>query len=226
MATTKTTVERSARRRVAKRRPSLALANPCPTTPVPRPELRPRGEFWTDDELLELGSADDLKNELWNGKIITMPPGGARHGDVIIRLASAIAVHVYEHRLGRVYDGQTGFRLSTDYCFEPDISFVSNERIKLILPIEEKLFHGAPDLAVEVLSPSDSITGTERKITVYLMHGTRLAWMVDPNNKTVRVYREPRKFEMLRSDQTLSGNAVLPGFRYPLARLFSGPTPK
>ena len=176
--------------------------------------------FWTDDDLLALGSSDDRKHELWNGKIITMPPGGAQHGDVIVRLTAAIATHVYEHRLGRVYEGQTGFRLSTDHCFEPDISFVSKERLKLILPVEEKLLHGAPDLAVEVLSPSDSITGTEKKITLYLVHGARLGWMIDPKNKIARVYREPGKFELLRSHQALNGNTVLPGFRFTLQRLF------
>lgn len=186
--------------------------------------LRPRGELWTDDELMAIG-ADDLKRELWNGKIITMPLAGWRHGDIIVRLSTAIATHVYENRLGSVYDGQTGFRLSTDYCLAPDISFVGKERVRLILRDQDKLFHGAPDLAVEVLSPSDPITATEKKITLCLIHGTRLAWMADPKNKIVRVYREPRKFELLRSDQALTGNALLPGFRYSLSRLFSDPIP-
>jgi len=222
MAVMKTRASRAVRR-AARKRPSLAPANMCASTDLSRSRverLRPKGEFWTDDELLAIGAADDLKHELWNGKIITMPPAGARHGDVIMRLATAMAHHVYEHKLGRVYDGQTGFRLSTDYCFAPDISFVSKERLKIILPVEDKLFHGAPDLVVEVLSPSDSITATEKKMTHYLVYGARLGWMVDPKNKTIRAYREPAKFELLRSERTLTGNAVLPGFRYALSKLF------
>ena len=140
-----------------------------------------------------------------------------------MRLSTAVGTHVYEHHLGRIYDGQTGFRLSMEHCFEPDISFVSKERLKLILPVEDKLFHGAPDLAVEFLSPSDSITGTEKKITLYLTHGSRLCWMIDPKNRTARVYREPGKFELLRPHQALSGNAVLSGFRFALQRLFENP---
>src|SRR6266700_3253622 len=111
-------------------------------------------KIWTDDELMALDSKDGRKHELWQGRIVTMSPAGAGHGDVIMRLAAELTAYVYEHRLGLVYDGQTGIRLSIDFCFCPDLSFVSHERRRMILPFKEKLFHGAPDLAVEVLSPS------------------------------------------------------------------------
>ena len=176
-------------------------------------------KIWTDSQLMTLKPANQ-KHELWFGKIITMPPAGFEHGDVIMRLAIALGTHIYEHKLGRICDGQTGFRLSMDLCFAPDISFVSNERIKLILPVKEKLFHGAPDLAVEVLSPSDSITKTEEKIRLYLTHGTLLAWMVDIKHKSVRVYRKTNDFELLRPGQFLTGNSVLPGFRFAVTKLF------
>ena len=180
-------------------------------------------KIWTDDELMTLDSKYGRKHELWHGRIITMSPAGAGHGDVVVRLTAALAAHVYEHRLGLVYDGQTGFRLSVDFCFCPDLSFVGHERMKLILPVKEKLFHGAPDLAAEVLSPSDSITKTEEKLNRLLAHGTRLAWMVDLKHKSVRVYREPGEFELLGEGRYLTGNAVLLGFRYAIARLFEDP---
>ncbi|GDY20808.1 hypothetical protein LBMAG56_21540 [Verrucomicrobiota bacterium] len=176
-------------------------------------------KIWTDDQLLALAS-DGRKHELWFGKVVTMPPGGAEHGDIIVRLIMAVGAHVSSHKLGKVYEGQTGFRLSLDLCFEPDVSFVSKERLKTILPVKEKLFHGAPDLAVEVLSPSDSITRTEEKLGLFLMHGTRLAWMIDPKSKTARVYRSDGESELLRRDRVLTGNSVLPGFRISLSRLF------
>ena len=179
--------------------------------------------IWTDDELMALDSNDGRKHELWHGRIVTMSPAGAGHGDVIVRLTAAVATHVYEHRLGLVYDGQTGFRLSVDFCFCPDISFVSHERAKLILPVREKLFHGAPDLAAEVLSPSDSITKTEEKLNRLLAHGARLAWMVDLKHKSVRIYRKAGKFELLGEGRNLTGNAVLPGFRLAIERLFEDP---
>lgn len=182
--------------------------------------VRPRGEIWTDDELLELGANTDIKFELWEGKVVAMPPAGLTHGAVIIRLAVAVGGHVLAHKLGEVFDGQTGFRLNLDNCFEPDISFLSRERLAMMQTDKNKLYHGAPDLAVEVLSPSDSITKIERKLNVCLMHGTHLAWMIDPRRKWVRVYRKLGEFELLTGDRILTGNSVLPGFRLSLHRLF------
>jgi Uma2 family endonuclease len=178
-----------------------------------------RNKTWTDDQLMAL-DRDGQKHELLYGKVVTMPPAGSEHGDIIVRLIVAIGGHVARHRLGKVYDGQTGFRLGPDHCFEPDLAFVSTARIKLILPNKEKLFHGAPDLAVEVLSPSDSITKTEEKLGLYLTHGTRLAWMIDPKTKSARVYRPNGESEVLRRGRVLTGNSVLPGFRIALGRLF------
>jgi len=95
--------------------------------------------------------------------------------------------------------------------------------MKLILPLKERLFHGTPDLAVEVLSPSDSITKTEEKLNRLLAHGTRLAWMVDLKHRSVRIYRQPEVFELLREGRFLRGNSVLPGFRFAITRLFDDP---
>ncbi len=184
--------------------------------------LKPKGEFWTDKELLALGANTDVKYELCDGKIIAMPPAKPRHGAIIAQLIYLLGAHVYQHRLGKLFDGQTGFRMSLEHCYEPDVSFVSNERMKLILPAAglDALFHAAPDLAIEVLSPSDSITKTERRMLLYLTYGARLAWMIDPKSKTARVYRPGETFELLSGDRYLTGNSVLPGFRISLGRLF------
>ena len=189
-----------------------------------RCSIEPRGEFWTDRELLLLGEGSDTKYELWDGEIIAMPPARPKHGLVIMQLAYFLSDYLQTHRTGNLFDGQTGFRLCIEHCFEPDISFVSHEHLKLILPHGDLdgMFHGGPDLAVEVLSPSDSITKTERKMQLYLAYGTRLAWMVDPKNKTVRVYRPGENFELLRGDRFLTGNSVLPGFKVSLAKIFEG----
>jgi len=189
--------------------------------PAPR-MLEPRGELWTDSELLTLGSDTGAKYELWNGKVVSMPPAGIKHGVIIARLMAYLGIYVQQHKLGELLDGQTGFRLSVEYCFAPDISFVSRERLKLIQPITEKLFHGAPDLAVEVLSPGDSVSKTERKLALYLNYGSRLAWLIDARNKTVRVYRPGENFELLDSGRWLTGNSVVPNFRLSLAKLFEG----
>jgi Uma2 family endonuclease len=178
--------------------------------------------IWSDDQLLRL-HGDGRRHELWRGKVVTMSPAGGGHGNIIMRLGSVLTQHVERHRLGATFDGQTGFRLSVDFCFSPDLAFVSKQRLKLVLPDTSKLIHGAPDLAVEVLSPSDSITKTELKLQRFMAHGTKLAWLVDPCHFSVRVYREPEHFELLRAGQFLTGNSVLPGFRYSVARLFQDP---
>lgn len=189
---------------------------------VGKRSLKPKGEIWTDDELLALAVNTDVKYELWNGKIIAMPPAGLKHGVVITRLTAYLGIYVLQHKLGELADGQSGFRLSVEDCFEPDIAFISRERLKLLQPMSEKIFHGLPDLAVEVLSPSDSITKTERKMLLYLTYGSRLGWMVDSKNKTARVYRPGQSFELLRGDRMLTGNSIVPGFRLSLAKLFEG----
>lgn len=199
------------------------FGHPLTVQRVVRPSelpFRPKGEFWTDDELIRLTSLTDLRFELWDGEIVAMPSMGSQHGDITTRLLTAVANHVYEHKLGRVLEGQTGFRLGTDHCFAPDISFVSKERFKLIYVSEGRYFSAPPDLAVEVLSASDSITKTERKLQLYLAHGSRLAWMVHPKSKSVRVYRPDGSSEVLSGNQHLTGNSVLPGFRLSLHRLF------
>lgn len=183
--------------------------------------LTPKGVFWTDAELLALGTNSDVKYELWDGKIIPMSPARPKHGAVIARLSYYLGAHIYENKLGELFDSQTGFRLGLQNCFQPDISFVSRERMKLILPHGmDGLFDAAPDLAVEVLSPSDSVTKSEKKMQLYLAHGSRLGWLLDCKSKTVRIYRLGHVLELVHGDRFLTGNSVLPGFRVSLLRIF------
>ncbi len=201
----------------------MKALSPLPLTTRTRPRAalqKQRGGVWTDDELLQLGADTDTKYELWDGKVIALPPAGLVHGAIIGRLLTAVGNHVYEHKLGEVFDGQTGFRLGIDHCFEPDISFVSRRRMKVILPDRGELFHGAPDMAVEVLTPADSITQTERKLQLCLAFGSSLAWMVDPKTQTVRVYRPSEETKTVRGNCFLTGSSFLPGFRISLGRLF------
>ena len=82
-------------------------------------------------------------------------------------------------------------------------------------------FPGAPDLAVEVLSPSDMPGHTHEKLTQYFSHGTRLAWVINPAERNALVYRTPEADRLLRVTDALDGEDVLPGFRLPLAELFA-----
>jgi Uma2 family endonuclease len=86
---------------------------------------------------------------------------------------------------------------------------------------DEALPDLAPDLAVEILSESNTVGEMERKVRDYFFAGTRLVWYIDPRRRSVRVYTNPDQCVELGERQTLDGGAVLPGFSLPLAQLFA-----
>src|SRR5436305_2103414 len=109
----------------------------------------------TADELEQMPDDDSLRTELDEGELITMPPAGEEHGYRGNRIAFLLTSFVSKHRLGRVYGADTGFRLAPDTVRSPDVAFVRAERVKAIH--SRGFAIGAPDLAVEVFSPSDSV---------------------------------------------------------------------
>ncbi len=180
----------------------------------------PTDHLVTADELIRMPD-DGFKHELVEGRLITMTPPGARHGGLTGRLCSALERFVDEHDLGAVFV-ETGFHLvrNPDTVRAPDVSFVRRER----LPEEglpDGLWPGPPDLAVEVMSPNDSKPEVERKVQEYLQKGVGLVWVVFPRKRNVAVYRPGAPSEILAEGDVLDGDGVVPGFRYPLARLFA-----
>jgi Uma2 family endonuclease len=129
---------------------------------------------------------------------------------------------VEDHDLGVVFAAETGFQLARapDTVRAPDVSFVRKER----LPegdLPTGYWPGPPDLAVEVMSPNDSKPEVERKAQEYLRKGVRLVWLVFPRKRAVAVHRPGAPVELLGESDALDGGEVVPGFRYPLARLFA-----
>jgi Uma2 family endonuclease len=176
---------------------------------------------WTDDELLALPEAKFW--QLIDGELIKMSPAGAEHGEICTRLLSATYVFVSRRRLGRVYDSSTGFRLDPDNCFSADISFVSAGRVASVLPNPEKFVQGAPDFAIEVLSPTDTIRAVERKIELFFRFGTGLMWFVLPRRRVVRLYTSGTDFTTLDVTGTLRAEPVLPGLSIPVREVFEDP---
>ena len=178
-------------------------------------------KVWTDEELLALPK-DGYKRELLQGEII-MSPAGSEHGRISFLVAIAIAIdrHAMQHGLGVVFDSSTGFRLSPDDLLSPDAGFVVKSRLAGMKRLPRGFFPGAPDLAVEVLSPSDTPGHTHEKLTQYFSHGTRLVWIINPAERNALVYRTPEADRLLRVTDTLDGEDVLPGFRLSLAELFA-----
>lgn len=173
---------------------------------------------WTDEELEAL-PRDGYKYELLDGELI-MSPAHARHGKICVRLVILLGNFVERNKLGDVYDSSTGFRLSPEVLLSPDVSFVSKARLKKILIAPDKFLLGAPDLAIEVLSPSDRLQHVHRKLDRYFEHGVRLVWWLDWTKEQIHIYTPDAVNALTRPGDTLSGGDVLPGFKCRLNRIF------
>jgi Uma2 family endonuclease len=172
---------------------------------------------WSDRELLELPN-DGCKYEVLDGTL-HMSPGTANHGWVCSRILSLLLVHVEAHDLGQVVDSSTGFRFSPDTLISPDVAFVSNARLAEILVSPDKFFQGAPDLAVEVLSPSDRSKQIKSKIEKYFAHGTRAVWIVDCKRQEVTVHTPESARKVTGLNAFLTGGEILPKFRCRLSQI-------
>jgi Uma2 family endonuclease len=177
----------------------------------------------TAEELLHLPD-DGQRHELVQGVLRTMSPGGRRHGRVILRLSTPLDRYVLDHGLGEVYAAETGFKLATrpDTVRAPDVSFVGRDRLPALDDPEGYLL-GAPDLAVEVLSPGDRPGEVAAKIAEWLAHGTRLVWVVDPRRRTVAEHLPNLPPRLLTEADALEGRDVVPGWRLPVRALFTDP---
>jgi len=102
----------------------------------------------------------------------------------------------------------------------PDVSFVSKARLKKILLAPDKFLYGAPDLAIEVLSPTDRLREVHRKLDCYFEYGTRVVWWVDWQKEQVHIYTLDSIEALTRPRDVLTGGEVLPGFRCQINRIF------
>jgi Uma2 family endonuclease len=175
----------------------------------------------TADELFHLPDDGYHRYELVEGRLLTMAPAGSLHGIVASRLHVAVANHVDEHRLGVVMSADTGFKLESDpdTVRAPDVAFIARERIPAG-GIPSTFWAGAPDLAIEVLSPTDRRSYVNKKIEQYLRLGVRQIWFVEPSSRRVTIHRPDQAVQVLHESDTLEGADLLPGLRYPLSRLF------
>jgi len=173
---------------------------------------------WTDEELETLPK-DGHKYELLDGDLI-MSPVHADHGKICARILTMIKHFADSRKLGEVYDSSTGFRLSDDLLLCPDVSFVSKARLSKVEVVPDKFLAGAPDLVVEVLSPSDRMTQINRKLEHYFEHGARLAWLVNLRKLQIHIYTADSIEALTDLDDVLTGGAVLPGFKCKLRKIF------
>ncbi|HEY8666274.1 MAG TPA: Uma2 family endonuclease [Tepidisphaeraceae bacterium] len=174
----------------------------------------------TAEELFAMG--DIGRCELVRGKIIKMAPAGADHGDVAGEIFRLIKNYVIDKRLGKCYAAETGFQIERDpdTVRAPDVAFVQAKRVPA--GRISGFFPGAPDLAVEVVSPSDSHTDIIAKVDTWLAAGTISVWVVDPRNRIIEVYRAGNQVLRYRAGDELRDDPVLPGFVLKVEEVYSG----
>src|SRR5687768_9520186 len=172
----------------------------------------------TAEELIKLDGP--YCHELVKGELLTMSPPGAKHGAVTMRLSSALDTHVEENKLGIVFVAETGFLLERDpdTVLAPDSSFIRSDRINTL---PDGYLEMAPDLVVEVISPTQSRPEMERKATRWLDYGVLEVWLVDAKRLTVNIRRPAGNNQLLREGEDLTGGDIVPGFRISVGRIFS-----
>lgn len=155
--------------------------------------------------------------ELHDGEIVEVSPSGFYSSEIASRLLIGIGTFVYAHQLGYVTGEQGGYRMSGKTVFAPDVGFISNTRLtqrtRQFAPVP-------PDLAVEVLSPSDDKRALQTKAEDYLHFGTRLVWLVLPDEQAVEVYAQNQPVQMIGMDGMLDGGDVLPDFQLSVREIF------
>ncbi|RMH91081.1 MAG: Uma2 family endonuclease, partial [Calditrichaeota bacterium] len=175
----------------------------------------------TAEELLHM-SGDGFRYELVRGELRKISPTGQRHGRIANRIATSLSNHVWEHDLGDVFAAETGFKLSEnpDTVRAPDVAFVCRERLEQVED-QEGFFPGAPDLAVEVISPGDTYSQVEEKVRDWLDAGARMVVVTDPRTRSVKVYRSCKDVRVLTEDDLLDGEDVVPGWKLPVKDIFA-----
>ena len=179
-----------------------------------------------ETELLTLEEFERLPDDGWRlelvrGQLVREPLAGFEHGEISIRIASFLFEFAREHGLGSVVGPDCGFVLFDEppTVRAPDVAFVREDR----LAFDRKRFAPmAPDLAVEVLSPSNTMSEIHEKVLDYLDAGTRLVWVVDPGPRTIAVYRSRDSIRLITAEGEIDGADVLPGFRRRVSELFGG----
>jgi Uma2 family endonuclease len=173
------------------------------------------------DELLHMPD-DGFRYELVQGELRQMTPAGNVHGRVAMNFGIALGSYVKNHNLGAVYAAETGFRLASDpdTVRAPDVAFVSRARVETVGEVEG-FWPGAPDLAVEVVSPGDGYADVEEKVFDWLDANTKMVVVVNPRQRLATVYRSRTDIIALTEDDVLDGVDVVPGFALAVCEIFA-----
>ena len=179
-----------------------------------------RKTLLTADEFFRLYSHLESKYELVDGEVVEMAPVNERHGNIAFKISGAF--YVYSRTRGVGTGGvETGYRVSQnpDTVRGPDISFNLTSRD---VGVYERMgfVPGAPDIAVEVLSPSNTASEMERKVREYLEAGSHRVWLVYPAPPRVIIHHSDGVTQTFAGDDVITDEELLPGFSLPLSEIF------
>lgn len=172
-------------------------------------------QLYTLDEYEQLDEPDELRSELSCGRLVREPRPGALHSDIVMDLGILLREFVRERSIGKIVV-EGGFRLSADppTVRGPDIAFIAQDRLPPVVPAGWWPF--APDLAIEIISPSGSVSALHEKIFEYFEAGTRAVWVVDARTRSVTVYNSLTDIAIVRAPALLTGGTVMPGLELSL----------
>lgn len=174
----------------------------------------------TADQLFRMPD-DGNRYELVRGRLLRVDPAGSKSSITTGRISRRIGSFVEASDLGLTGDADWGFKLASDpdIVRAPDVAFVKAERIPSD-GIPREFWPGPPDLAVEVLSPSDRMVDVLEKVQEYLTAGTRIVWVIDPEARKAIVFHADRPPEVVGSEGELLGEDVIPSFVLRLAEIW------
>ena len=178
---------------------------------------------FTDEEFEQIVEFNkELRLELTaEGELIIMSPTGGETGNRNFDLIGQIWFWSRKNKLGKAFDSSTGFKLPNGATRSPDASWIKIERWEALTPEQRKKYLPlCPDFAVELVSESDDVEDTRKKMREYIENGLRLGWLINHKDKQVEIYRIGKEVEILDSPKSLSGEDVLVGFNLDLEVIF------
>ncbi len=179
-------------------------------------------KLMTADDLLRLYS-EGVRGELIRGVLHETMPTGQEHGEIVANLVLELGVFIKPRKLGRLTASDAGVWLEhdPDTVREPDVAFFSADKVPPGVRVTG-YSEAVPDLVAEIVSPSDSRREVRDKAWMWIGHGVRMVWVVDPDTRTVDVYRSDEGVLTLGESDLLSGMDVLPGFSCVAREVFDG----
>lgn len=175
----------------------------------------------TADEFYDFCCHNDGRYELVDGKVVELAPANEQHGEVAFNINGAFYLYSRESGIGRG-GVETGYRVrqNPDVVRGPDVSFNVRVRLEGERPLRT-FVPGAPDIAVEVFSPSNTAAEMERKVAEYLAAGSQRVWVTYTSNRSVAVHRNDGSTITYTGNDVITDEELLPSFSLPLAEIFS-----